>query len=65
MADKGHPPQICVRMSPIEIEFLDKMAEYLHKTGRIDEPTRSEAVRYAILSVLGPIVLKEIESRRV
>ena len=56
--------QIAVRVSPHEKEFIEKMAKYLHKTGRIKEETVSDVIRYAVFDILGPLVLKEIEEKR-
>lgn len=54
---------ICVRFEEDEIEVLDKMAAYLHARGMIKEPTRSDAIRFAV-DVLNRIILDDIERRR-
>jgi len=54
-----------VEFTQDEIEFLKAMADYLQKRNFIKEATVEETIKYAVLSVLGPLVLKEIEERRV
>ena len=54
-----------VEFSDDEMEFLNAMAEYLHKRKALEKASVEDVVKYACLKVLGPIVLKEIEERRV
>lgn len=55
---------VCARISAKEKELLEKMAKYLHKTGRIQSDTISDVTRYALFYVLAQLVFKEIEERR-
>jgi len=52
-----------VRMTPKEAQMLDKIALYLKEEGRLEENTRSHAVRYLIYAFRN-IIHKEIEQRR-
>jgi len=53
-----------VEFSDDEMEFLNAMANYLHKRKALEKASAEELIRYACFRVLGPMVLKEIEERR-
>jgi len=53
------------RLSEEEFELLRMMGEYLHKRGKITENSISEVVRYACFKVLLPLILEDIEVRRI
>lgn len=54
---------ITVRITEEERELIEKLANYLHKLGKIREPTVSEAIRACIYFTVNEI-LKAIEAER-
>lgn len=52
-----------VRLTPEERDMLEKLAKYLHKLGKIDQPTLSEALRVCLHFTVNEI-LKAIEADR-
>ncbi|MEM4810741.1 MAG: hypothetical protein QXS92_02385 [Thermofilum sp.] len=54
---------ITVKVTEEERELLEKLANYLHKVGKIREPSISEAVRACIYFTVNEI-LKAIEVER-
>ncbi|MEM4429665.1 MAG: hypothetical protein QXM08_00695 [Thermofilaceae archaeon] len=54
---------ITVKVTEEERELLEKLANYLHKVGKIREPSISEAVRACIYFTVNEI-LKAIETER-
>jgi len=54
---------ITVRVSEEEKELAEKLANYLHKLGKIKEPTISEAIRVCLHFTVNEI-LKAIEMER-
>jgi len=54
---------VYVRLAPEEREMLEKLANYLHKLGKIQEPTLSEAMRVCLHFTVNEI-LKAIEAER-
>jgi len=56
--------QVCVRLSDSEAKFLEKVANYLYATKRIEKNNKQAAFRYAVFNVVGPLILEEIKMRR-
>jgi len=54
---------INVRVTEEEKELAEKLAKYLHKVGKIQEPTLSEAMRACLYFTVNEI-LKAIEAER-
>jgi hypothetical protein len=55
--------QITVKLTAEEREMLEKLAVYLHKLGKIDAPTISDALRVCLHFTVNEI-LKAIEAER-
>ncbi len=54
---------ISVRVTDEEKELIESLAKYLHKLGRIKEPTISEAMRACLHFTVNEL-LKAIETER-
>ena len=54
---------ITVRVTPEEKEMAEKLAKYLVKVGKLEEPTISSVVRMSIRFTVGEI-LKAVEAER-
>jgi len=55
--------QVTVKLTAEEREMLEKLAVYLHKLGKIDAPTMSDALRVCLHFTVNEI-LKAIEAER-
>lgn len=55
--------RVQVRLTEEEKELVEKLAVYLHKLGKIREPSMSEAIRACIYFTVNEI-LKAIEAER-
>ena len=47
--------QFAVRLLPQEYELLEKVANYLYLTGRIDRKSKNDALRFALHFLAGAI----------
>ncbi|MEM4020260.1 MAG: hypothetical protein QXG57_08550 [Thermofilaceae archaeon] len=54
---------VSTRLSQEEKELLDALAEYLHKLGKIKEPSASEALRACLYFTVNEL-LKAIEAEK-
>jgi len=54
---------VYVRLTPDEREMLEKLANYLHKLGKIESPTLSDTLRVCLHFTVNEI-LKAIEAER-
>ena len=55
--------QVTVRMTLAEKEIAEKLGNYLHKVGKLDEPSIAGALRVALRFTVNEI-LKSVEAER-
>lgn len=60
---EGRGEQVTVRMTKAEKETAEKLGDYLHKVGKLEEPSIAGALRLSLRFTVNEI-LKSVEAER-
>lgn len=63
VSEESRTEQVTVRMTVSERETAEKLGQYLHKAGKLDEPSVAGALRVALRFTVNEI-LKSVEAER-